>query len=177
MQLANRNDSVHKFLATRGTFLQRISNNEPDQALKLELTRTLDRSASSINLLSAEALRLEGIALMMLEKFDQAIDRYNEAFGLLQANHSWQASQIGLLLGESHRHAKHHEQWKQSWVASVEIQSRWLQERGLMNPAFWKKAAFLRPVSSSWPERTIARMENELRKQNLDFGLDESRGR
>ncbi|WP_148618877.1 hypothetical protein [Mariniblastus fucicola] len=174
VRLSGRTESINDFLTSRSLFLELIGNNEPKDALAMNLSKNLDKTASSVDLVAAEALRLEGIAYLMMEKYSDSIKRFDQAFSLLKPNHPYQASKIGLLLGETQRHAKNHDQWKSTWQASTDIQSRWLHERNLVDPAFWEKAAFLRPVSSEWSERTISRLENSLRNESLDFGSDQS---
>ena len=160
------------FVQMRSEFLQLIENNQLDEALDLKLARSTAKNDSIIA--QAEALRLEGIAHLMLGDHRHCISDLEEAMSLLRSSHPYQASQVGLLLGEAHRHAGQTEEWKSSWQTAIEIQSRWLAERGLGDPAFWSKAAFLRPVSTEWPSSVIRRMEHSLRDENLEFGPDKS---
>ncbi len=159
------------FIQLRAEFLQLIENNQLDEALDLKLTRSTPTNSI---IAQAEALRLEGIAHLMMGDHRQCISDLDEAMNLLRSSHPYQASQIGLLLGEANRHAGKTEDWKSSWQAAIEIQSRWLAERGLSDPAFWNKAAFLRPVSTEWPSSVIRRLEHSLRDENLEFGSDKS---
>jgi hypothetical protein len=156
-----------EFAKSRSQFRKLLENNHPDKALDLKLSRTANEELSLIA--HAEALRLEGIAHMMLENDRECRDRFARAIELLEARHPYQASQIGLLMGEAHRHAGALDEWKSSWQSAIEIQSRWLAQRGLHDPSFWKRAAFLRPVSTPWPADVIGRLENSLRDENLEF--------
>ena len=49
-----------------------------------------------------------------------------------------------------------------------------MAERGLNDPSFWKKAAFLRPVSTPWPDQVIERLEKALAKEGLRFPASKS---
>jgi hypothetical protein len=78
------------------------------------------------------------------------------------------------LLGEAFRHANQLEQWQKSWLTAIELQSQYAVEGELKDPAFWSKAAFLRPVSAEWPAEVIGQLEHSLRNENLEFGFSES---
>lgn len=160
-------DASDEFVTARGEFMNRLSNNQPDKALGLKIRERSSKTDSIIA--EAEALRLEGIAYMMLEKHQDSSARFEAAMQMLAQSHPYQASKIGLLLGESQRHAGEMDQWKSNWESAIELQSRWLAERGLTDPSFWKKAAFLRPVSAPWPTRVVERLEKSLQQENLQF--------
>ena len=156
-----------EFVTARSEFLSRLSNNQPKKALELKIRERANKTDSLIA--DAEALRLEGMAYMMLEQHENSSDRFQVAMQLLSESHPYQASKIGLLLGESQRHAGDLAKWKENWETAIELQSRWLAERGLTDPSFWKKAAFLRPVSTPWPNQVVGRLEKSLQKENLHF--------
>lgn len=160
------------FVQSRIQFLKLLENDEPAKALNLGLSQTRNDQLPVIA--RSEALRLEGIAHMMLEQHSESIDHFAKAMSLLKVSHPYQASKTALLLGESQRHAGALEEWTSSWELAIDIQSRWLARRGLQDPAFWKQAAFLRPASTPWPGEVIGRLENSLRNENLDFGFDQT---
>lgn len=160
------------FAESRARFLNYLENDQPSKALGIRIDRTLEEIPSSIA--RAETFRLEGIAHMMLEHEQESLRCFSQATNLLKSSHPHTASQLALLLGESHRIAGDEDQWKSSWEFAIDIQSRWLAERGLHDPAFWKQAAYLRPASSPWPVKIIGRLENALRNENLDIGSDQT---
>ncbi len=157
----------------RSEFLRYLTTNQPTKAISLRLDKTVN--AKTDVLAKAEVRRLEGIAYLMMEDYAKSVARFSEGLKLVHESHPFVASHIGLLLGEAHRHAKNHEQWKESWQAAIEIQSIWLEQRGLVDPAFWKKAAFLRPVDTPWPKPVIRRIAAALDQENLKFDIENSR--
>ena len=160
------------FTQSRRRFLKLLENDEPVKALDVRLSQTLNNRSSVIA--RAEALRLEGVAHMMLDHDRESRDHFAGAMSLLETSHPYQSSQMALLLGESQRHAGALDQWKSSWESAIDIQSRLLAQWGLQDPAFWKQAAFLRPASTPWPTEVISRLENSLRNENLDFGSSQT---
>ncbi len=160
------------FINQRLEFLSLVENNQIEDALDLKLSRQYANSNSII--VQAEAARLEGIAHLMTGDHRQSISSLKQAMSLLESAHPYQASQIGLLLGEAYRHAGQDDAWNASWKKAVNIQSRWLAERGLSDPAFWNNAAFLRPVSADWPVAAIRRLEHSLRNENLEIGSNQA---
>jgi len=168
----SRNTKDSSFAQTRNDFLKLLQNNEPQRALDLRIREKFARNRNAI--IQSESLRLEGIAYLLLEQHKKSSERLATAMQVLTESHPYQASKIGLLLGESQRHAGALDQWKQSWGTAIELQSRWLSERGLSDPSFWKKAAFLRPVSTPWPDRVIARLEKSLHRENMRFTSEKS---
>ena len=156
------------FSRSRNLFLKLLENNEPAKALELRLSGSLDDKLSVIA--HAEALRMEGVAHLMLKHHRESSGAFGRAKALLKTSHPYQASRITLLLGESYRHAGALNEWKSGWESAIDIQSRWLTQRGLVDPTFWKQAAFLRPASTPWPVDVIGQLESSLRDQNLLFG-------
>ncbi len=172
VQAMKPEDQANAFAQSRNSFLKLLERDEPAQALGLHWSHSLEDP--SLVIARAEALRLEGVAHMMMEHDRESRDSFAQAMSLLKTNHPYQASNMALLLGESQRHAGALEEWKSSWESAVDIQSWWLAQRGLQDPAFWKQAAFLRPASVPWPDTVIGRLENALRDENLDFGSSQT---
>ena len=160
------------FVASRKKALKLLEINQPEKVIALQLGRNWQKDTSLTKLAIVEGHRLEGIANLMLENDDQSIKHFGAAISLIKTSHPYQASQIALLMGEAQRHAGKLDQWKSSWETAIDLQSRWLAQRGLSDPTFWKKAAFLRPVSNKWPSAVIRRLENSLGRQNLEFSSD-----
>lgn len=165
-------DTNGQFSDLRKRFLKHLENDESEKALSLKFSRTLRGSSSSIA--RAEAHRLEGVAHMMNEDHQRSGEHFAKATELLKQTHPHAASHHALLLGESQRHAGEKDQWISTWKFAIDLQSRWLAERGLHDPAFWKQAAYLRPAETPWPIKVIGRLENALRNENLDFGANQT---
>ncbi|MEM7784262.1 MAG: hypothetical protein AAF623_12985 [Planctomycetota bacterium] len=158
-----------EFFEKRSEFLQLIGSNQPEKALELRLTRGLGKAS---NLLVAEAFRLEGIAYLMLESEAKCIARFDQSVEQLVENHPIMASHVLLLLGEAQRHSQLTEDWKATWIRAVNLQSQLVATKRLKDPVFWKKAAFLRPVQTDWPNLAVAKIKDSLRFHNLEFGSD-----
>ena len=172
--LHDGNDSKSSLRKTNKTFSElceqfqeELTQNRPAEALKLKLHKKLDGQLPL--LAQCEILRLEGIAYLMREEFDQSVSRFERSRELAAKNHPYVASQVGLLLGEAYRHAGQKEKWKEAWTTAVEIQSRWVEESQIQDPAFWKKAAFLKPLDTQWPSVVVQRIQNRLRQHQLIF--------
>ena len=160
------------YLENRNRFLAFLQVNDTKSAFSIQLSKSAAKSNSKIA--EAESLRLEGIAHLMNEDYDNSIKSLSRARTLQEQSQPIQASHTGLLLGEAFRHANQLEQWEESWLKAISLQSQYAVESGLKDPAFWSKAAFLRPVSSQWPSEVIGRLEHSLRNENLEFGFSES---
>ncbi len=171
-QLEANSSGSHNLASQRAEFLRLLSTNQAEQALSLRLEKSLPKNPG--NLATAEVLRLEGIAYLMLEDYPRSIERLTEALQLVRSSHPYFSSHIGLLLGEAHRHSGNQHLWKQSWQGAIEIQSQWVDQRALNDPGFWKKAAFLRPVDVNWPRPVIERLKLALEKENLKFDRQNS---
>jgi len=156
-----------KLTVKRAEFLQLLGKNQPSKALKLGLVSSTAHGTTP--LIQAEANRLEGIAYLMLEDDKRSIERFETAMTHVRDVSPFFASKIGLLLGEAQRHDKQLDEWKRSWQIAIDLQSSWMDQDTLYDPAFWKKAAFLRPVSEKWPVKVIERMKMSLAKQGLTF--------
>ena len=160
------------YLENRNRFLAFLQVNDTDSAFSIQLSKIAAKSNSLIA--EAEALRLEGIAHLMNEDYDNSIEALSRARDLQKQSQPIQAAHTGLLLGEAFRHADQLEQWQKSWLTAIELQSQHAVESDLKDPDFWSKAAFLRPVSTEWPADVIGRLEHSLRNENLEFGFSES---
>ena len=160
------------YLENRNRFLAFLQVNDTKSAFSIQLSKSAEKSNSLIA--EAESLRLEGIAHLMNEDYENSIKSLSRARTLQEQSHPIQAAHTGLLLGEAFRHADQLEQWQTNWLKAIELQSQYAVEGELKDPAFWSKAAFLRPVSAEWPAEVIGRLEHSLRNENLEFGFSES---
>ena len=105
----------------------------------------------------------------MREQYAESSSKLEQANRLVEKNHPYLASQIGLLAGEVYRHAGQQKKWQEAWATSVEQHSRWSQGREINDPGFWKKAAFLKPLNADWPQSVYQRIQTRLKKSGLEF--------
>ncbi len=149
---------------------QYLGQQQVSKALELNLPKL---AAKSSNLaMSAELQRLQAIALMLDDQIEAAINQLQQSIQSSEKLCAYQSQQSQLLLGEFYRHSGQLEKWKSTWQTSVATQSQLLPERGLMDPTFWSRAAFLRPSGIEWPAAVIDNTRNYLVSQEL-FGADE----
>lgn len=160
-----KSGTTNAILKGQTEFLTYLENNRPKDALNLRIARQVSKNP----LLAAEALRLEAMAHMMLEHDDRSSQLLSKAVGLLSDHQPLEANRVRLLLGETLRRNGKMDGWKESWVTAVKQQSRWLETNQLADPQFWKQAAFLRPVSESWPSEAIQRLRTYAAKSGLNF--------
>ena len=160
-----RSGTVNSVLNQQREFMSLLENNRPTEALKLRIGKQLRDQP----LLLAESLRLEGLALLMLEQHSQAAEKLESCVELLAANQPIEANRVRLLMGEAYRRAGRETAWNRSWTNAVESQSKLLANRDLMDPQFWKQAAFLRPASTKWPTDSLANIAGYLRNLGFEF--------
>jgi tetratricopeptide (TPR) repeat protein len=169
-QLETSGKDSPNLITARSAFEQRLVENQPADALALDLKKMVKNSSS--RLAQAEVGRLEGIAYLMLEQYEDSIKCLSSALELTK--HPFMASHIGLLLGEAYRHSGDFENWKKSWHASIEVHSHLYQQQELNDPAYWKQAAFLRPADTPWPTSVISNLQAVLAANHLHFDPTQS---
>ena len=154
--------SENTFAQKRIEFLRELEANRPTAALKLDL---LDFASKKSDLMLAESHRLMGIAHLMLEDYQSSLRQFNLSKATVSKSSPYYATKVGLLLGEAHRHAGKKEQWKKTWQQTVETRIAdcplWI------DPSFWQKSAFLRPVSQPWPRVVIESLRRKLAEKGL----------
>ncbi len=146
-------------------FWNALKTNEPEKALGLRLPKYLPRDPNPM--VSAEIYRLEAVAMMVNGDYKSAIKRLKKTIDLLAELSPYQAHHLELLLGEFHRHDGNQEAWTATWQRAVQGQSLVVDDANLLDPAFWEKAAFLRPAGLDWPVETIANLNARLEQLNL----------
>ncbi len=149
----------------RARFWRHLKNNQPDEALKLQLTKTLRREDGPV--LRAEFHRLESIAAMMLGDHEKSIDHLTQAIQLIEQDCLWYASKLRLLLGEFYRHGGQWELWKSSWETAVTNNSRLAMAQNSIDPQFWDRAAFLRPAGMDWPDEAVNNLRGILKSWDV----------
>lgn len=157
--------STSAVISKQKEFLELLETDKPNDALSLRLSR----QAPANDLLQAESLRLEAMAFMMLEDYQQSIRRLETAAAILTSVQPIEANRIKLLIGETKRRNDSQDGWVTSWREAVIGQSRWIESKRLADPQFWKQAAFLRPISESWPDVVIKRMQSFADQHGLVF--------
>ena len=170
LKQAYRSGTLNTVLSNQSEFLNRLQNNRPEEALELRLSRQVTDN----ELLQAEALRLEGMAYLVMEEHLAASQRLQAAAELLSSVQPVEANRILLLVGETERRAGNLEKWKSAWREAVTSHANILARHDLHDPAFWKQAAFLRPLKSDWPEEIVAQLRRKLVDEGMSYDGTES---
>ena len=165
VDLSSRGRKNSSLLDIKNKFWGHLKENQPREALSLKLVNALPRETDVV--LSAEFYRLEAIAYMMNNQFDDAIQRLRQSLGLLQGVSPYQVARLKLLLGEFHRHNDELDSWKSSWSSAVNSQAKLLTSKNLKDPAFWSRAAYLRPAKSNWPTETTGHLQMYLSAREI----------
>ncbi len=159
-------------LDIRMRFWRYLKNDQPEKALNLKITRTLQREQGVM--LRAEFHRLEAIAGMMAGKHESSIENLEQALDLIKTPSPWFASKLQLLLGEFYRHAERWDDWKSTWESAVIKNSKLSPNLQSIDPQFWNRAAYLRPAGMPWPQPVIENLRTLLAGEELigdDQGL------
>ena len=152
-------------LDIRMRFWRYLKNNQPEQALKLKITKTLHREHGVM--LRAEFYRLESIAGMMSGNQQASIGNLETAVELVAQPSPWFACKLQLLLGEFYRHADRTQEWKATWTDAVIANSRIARIHDKVDPQFWNRASFLRPAGLPWPNEVIDNLKSVLKQMDV----------
>ncbi len=170
LKQAYRSGTLNAVLNNQSEFLNRLQNNRPQEALELRISRQV----ADNELLQSEALRLEGMAYLVMEEYSAASQRLQAAAELLTRVQPVEANRILLLVGETERRAGNLEKWKSAWRTAVTSHANILAQHDLHDPAFWKQAAFLRPLKNDWPEEIVAQLRRKLVDDGMSYDGTES---
>ena len=155
-------------LDLKNRFWSHLKRNEQQEALDLKLVNSLPRETDIA--LSGEFYRLEAIALMMNNQFEEAIQRLRQSNSLIEKVSPYQSARLQLLLGEFYRHSGQLDLWKKSWAESVTIQANLLAREKLLDPSYWNRAAFLRPAGFDWPDESINNLKRHIGSLGIEHG-------
>ncbi len=167
VDLSSGSRKSNGLLDLKNKFWKHLRENQPKQALALKLVNRLPRETNVV--VSAEFYRLEAIAFMMNEQFDKATERLERSLDLLKDVSPYQVARLSLLLGEFHRHGGELNLWKSSWSLAVNTQADLLRRSNLKDPAFWSRAAYLRPAKSDWPSQAMGELKSYLANYEIEI--------
>src|SRR5262245_7719363 len=104
-------------------------------------------------LLEIDAHRLIGEVLLQADKSPQAATELTAALERTQNGNPYQSAHVLLLLAEAKRRSGKFEDAVGAWQQAAMFASQLLRSATpVHDPMLWESAAFLRPVSSTWPE-------------------------
>ncbi len=155
------------FSVKRSEFLDLLTNNRTDEALKLDLVKLAQKTESPIALL--EAYRLHTSAMLIAGKHAMCIDQLTTALRLADGPFAVQASRLRLLLADAYRHEGQKEYWRTAWRDAVAQESHTMRDHQFHDPTFWKQAAFQRPIGEPWPDTVLVNFRKLLEPHGLTF--------
>jgi|GEM_PF-1432147 len=167
IELCASQDGENSFHALRRQHLELLTNNSPKAALDLGLTKRARESGSEIALL--EAIRLEATAHSLAGNYRQCIQSIESILVRAGDQFPVQASRMLLLIADASRHLGNMELCSANWSRATELESQTMKSRGFHDPAFWKQAAFQRPVDSDWPAPVVANIREVLDRSGLQY--------
>lgn len=152
-----------RYLRDRQRFEERLQTGRPVDALAIRLEAPKDAPGP---MLAMECYRLQGLAHLMNNEPQKAIEPFKKGVELAKGGHPLPATQLSLWLSEAHRRSGDAKKADERWRQAVEIASAQLAvDRPVADPILWERIAYLRPVSEKWPDdtqRSLARFNDRL---------------
>lgn len=143
-----------------------LQNGRAKEALELKLTEVPPGSPGTM--LTIDALRLTGIALVLDNRPQEAADSLEKAVGVAAQGHPYQAVSLLLLLSDAQRRAGNSVAAQQSWNRAALVAAELAgAPRPVVDPILWERLAYLRPVDCGWP----AEVQQRLSQLNLAFAI------
>ncbi|MFN4258103.1 MAG: tetratricopeptide repeat protein [Gemmataceae bacterium] len=145
----------------RRQMVERMQAKRYTEAAALSLIAQVPRKSGS-PLVEIDAAHLHGTALLMINQPGKAEEILRHAADLARA-YPHQATHILLLLSEAQRRGGDDAGATQTWQSAAELASNLLNGSApVLDPGFWERCAYLRPVQNDWP--TLA--QHQLRQFN-----------
>ena len=111
-------------------------------------------------MLIVDAWQLRGVTALVSNEPTKAVEAFEQARQISTAIDPYQTVQIGLLLSDALRRAERSPEADQVWQATVSAAGQLVERTPMViDPGFWDKASYLRPVSLMWPDDVVARLE------------------
>lgn len=104
-----------------------------------------------------DAHYLQGVEHLIENRPDQAVKIWNDALRIRPAIDSYQVAQLKLLISDAQRRTGDHETADATWEEAVQRAAELaVANPPVVDPIFWDRASYLRPVSKSWPQPCAA---------------------
>ena len=155
------------FAQMRLRWIDLLTNDRLDQARRLGLRETAKQIGSELAQL--ETSRMEATGHLVKREYEQAIRTLHDGIERCGDRFPYPLARMYLLLAEACRHANQQEQWLAAWQNATLVESKSLASTGWSDPAFWKRAAFQRPIQENWPEAVADRFRKQLEPAGLVF--------
>ena len=167
---ANAESEPDRYLSRRNEFAAYLKQMQPDVALKIDLLKHVPREAGGM--IKVDAHRMVGLAYFLLENHAQAAQHFLAADAIAQRVCPLESAALKLILGECYRHQKDQRRWVDSWRSAVKMRAELSRVRGVSDPEFWKRAAFMRPARAEWPVDVGRCLHAKLTESGIEWGND-----
>jgi tetratricopeptide (TPR) repeat protein len=154
---ASQPERYQDYDARRQQFMTHLQNGCVRDALALALP-DVARSTPGV-LLQIDALRLNGIALVLDERPQEAAFVFQQALGVATQEHPYESLNIMLLDSDAWRRAGHGAGAEAAWLDAVRgMAALATAPIPIRDPLLWERAAYLRPVNCPWPAEVAQRV-------------------
>jgi hypothetical protein len=136
-------EELRGFDQAQATLRQLLENGRFRDAAHVRLAAFVD--GPELVCLKAEALRLEGVALLLDNQPAAAAARFQDATTLLRSDHPHASAELGLLAAEALRRADQRAAAASTWFSSTQTAV------SLDDPALLERAIATRLAESAWP--------------------------
>ncbi|HEX4148746.1 MAG TPA: hypothetical protein VHY20_07155, partial [Pirellulales bacterium] len=110
-------------------------------------------------MLAIDAGQLKGIALQLAGHAEESAKALQQTAQLASRQDLHQAAYLLLLESDAERIAEQYPAAVESWQSAAELAGEWTARPiAVCDPVFWERAAYLKPVKISWPERVQQRL-------------------
>jgi len=157
-----------EFAQRRSRFLALLQNGQAREALELDVLAAVP--AASPPVLRIDALRLQGLGLILDERPREAAEAFQAARQTAGTAFPYASANLALLHSDALRRAGDGLGADQVWqevaflAADLTVSSRPLAE-----PILWERIAYLRPAPSPWPEHVLRQLEAACARSGLTF--------
>lgn len=136
------------------------------EALALEIAATPPEAPAA--LLQIDALRLQGIGLLLAERPSEAVRAFQTAWQLAVSTSPYQAANVGLLLSDAQRRAGDSAAADRTWQEAASLAGNLsLAATPVAEPILWERIAYLRPAHVAWPLPIRQQLTERLVRQGL----------
>ena len=167
--MADKSQNPDRYAAhetKRQQFMEHLRAGHPERALDLGITEA-PAEAPGV-LLRIDAWQLAGTAHLMANEPAKAARAFERAVQLAGTAHPHQAAHLMLLLSEARRRTGQGAAADATWADAVDLAGRLLEPPApVIDPGFWERAAYLRPVGSPWPAPVRQRLAHWAIRQGL----------
>lgn len=143
-------DSTKQYARMRKSLVAELEKGEPE----IQKAQELMGAAQAIGHagLELDACTLAGLLFLVAERPKEAVDLWTQAVREWSAADPFAVCHLKLYLSDALRRAGDNDSAEEVWNEAVVSAAKLVERRGAMDPAFWDRASYLRPVTRPWPK-------------------------